>query len=192
MVSDSNGLSWLFDIFSWERLSNVATVISLVSLSIFVPLFQYFKKQRCNVLKIKAEKERERIEKIAEGVTAPIIDRLEKQDKNQEDIKIKQEQNDRDTRDILSTVRSLASSFHKSQDVQAKLNAKVYFMDGLLRNKSSMSDNLIHHQPQQPNSSRRQHNRQSNLDNNDEDFESSYEFDDDTNNNNNNMKHDSL
>jgi hypothetical protein len=125
--------SWLFDVFSWERLASVATVFGL-GIGGAIPLFNMLKKNREKKRLDKEEKEQERIASIAKETVGPIADKLDKTIQRHEEIADKLQQNDKDTRDTLSTVRSLVKEFHAYKNQQEKINTKIYFMDGYIRN----------------------------------------------------------
>jgi hypothetical protein len=126
---------WFFDIFSWEHLSYVLTVFTILTASIFVPVYQMFKKKRAEHEKMLDEKQTQKIREIATELQKPVIDRLMAQEKVQTELKASQSENDRNTKDILTAVRGLTSEFQQYRDQQHQLNAKIYFMDGFLKNR---------------------------------------------------------
>lgn len=125
--------SWLFDVFSWERLASVATVFGL-GIGGAIPLYNMLKKNREKKRLEKEQEEKERIASIAKETVTPIADKLDKTIQRHEEIADKLQQNDKDTRDTLSTVRSLVKEFHAHKVQQEKINTKIYFMDGYIRN----------------------------------------------------------
>jgi hypothetical protein len=135
MVNDSNAYSWFFDIFSWEHLSYVLTVFAILTASVFVPVWQMFKKRKAEHEKQLDEKQTAKIKEIAQELQKPVIDKLVAQEIVQAELKYSQKENDRNTKDILTAVRSLTGEFQQYRDQQHKLNAKIYFMDGWLRNR---------------------------------------------------------
>jgi septal ring factor EnvC (AmiA/AmiB activator) len=140
VVNDS--FSWFFDIFSWEHLSYVLTVFAILTASVFVPLWQMFKKRKAEQQKEQEEKQTSRIREIAHEIQKPIIDKLTAQEIVQAELKYSQKENDRNTRDILSAVKNLTGEFQQYRDQQHKLNAKIYFIDGWLKNRMT-DDNTV-------------------------------------------------
>jgi hypothetical protein len=130
--------SWLFDVFSWERLASVATVFGL-GIGGAIPLYNMLKRNREKKLLEKEEAEKEKIAKIAKETVTPIAEKLDKTIKKHEEVAEKLQQNDKDTRDTLSTLRSLVKEFHAHKVQQEKINTKIYFMDGYIRNADNSS-----------------------------------------------------
>lgn len=138
MVSSasSSSSSWLFDVFSWERLASVATVFGL-GIGGAVPLYNMLKKYKERKRLNKEQEETERISKIAKETINPIAEKLDHTMKVQEQVTDKIQQTDKDTKAILSTVRTLVKEFHNYKGQQEKINTKIYFMDGYIRNADS-------------------------------------------------------
>jgi hypothetical protein len=125
--------SWLFDVFSWERLASVATVFGL-GIGGAIPLYNMLKKNREKKRLEKEQEEKERICNIAQETINPIKAKIDETIQRHEEIADKMQQNDKDTKDTLSTVRSLVKEFHAYKNQQEKINTKIYFMDGYIRN----------------------------------------------------------
>lgn len=133
VVDSSNMASWFFDIFSWERLASVATVFSL-AIGGVLPFSNMIKKRRKDQKEAKEKEEIEKIKTIAKDVTVNIEAKLNEQIDKHEDMRYKMQQAEKDNKAILSTVRTLVKEFHSYKNEQQKINTKIYFMDGYIRN----------------------------------------------------------
>lgn len=126
-------LSGFMDLFSWEKLASVVTVFSL-AIGGALPLWNMARKKHKEKLLAKGKMEIERINIIAKKATEPIERKLDDQVKKQEQLSDKLEDSEKDTKAILSTVRTLAKDLHSFSNDQQKINAKIHFMDGYIRN----------------------------------------------------------
>lgn len=131
MVVDNS--NWFFDIFSWEHLASVATVFTILVSTAFIPVWHMFKKRKAEKDKALDERETAKIKSISEEVIKPVVDKITQHDEMVKELKSSSLQNDKNTRDTLSTVRALVSEFHQYKDQQHKINAKLYFLDGAYR-----------------------------------------------------------
>lgn len=177
--------SWLFDIFSWERLASVATVFGL-GIGGVIPLYNMLKKNKEKKRLEKEREETERISKIAKETIQPIADKLDHTIQKHEQVADKMQQNDEDTKNILTTVRDLAKEFKVYKGQQEKINTKIYFMDGYIRNNTETINSSLSGQ-------RRvfpyRTTRYPPISQQDDEIEGEYhqyDIDDNTNNNNNN------
>lgn len=126
-------LAWMFDLFSWEKLASVVTVFSL-AIGGALPLWNMARKRRKEAIEAKKQAEIERVTEIAKQATAPIEHKLDEQVKKQDELTTKIQSTEKDTKAILSTVRTLVKEFHSYKGQQEKINTKIYFMDGYIRN----------------------------------------------------------
>lgn len=137
MVVDTSNTNWLFDIFSWEHLSSVMTVFALLTSTALIPVWQLLKKRKAEREKLLDERETHKIQHISEELIKPVVQKLEDHDEMVRELKQAAKENDKNTRDTLSTVRALVSEFHNYRedfysykDQQHKINAKLYFLEG--------------------------------------------------------------
>jgi uncharacterized membrane protein YhiD involved in acid resistance len=145
VVFPTLSIDWIFDIFSWEHLSAVATVFALLVSTAFIPIRQMLKKRKAEREKMEDEKETQKIKDISQEILKPIADKLNEHDFMVRNLTYSQKENDKNTIDTLSTVKSLVSEFHTYKDQQHKINAKLYFLDGAYQSvgqkKSMRSEN---------------------------------------------------
>lgn len=135
MVVDNS--NWFFDIFSWEHLASVATVFTILVSTAFIPVWHMFKKRKAEKEKALDERETAKIKSISEEIIKPVFNKLNEHDEVVRELKTSSLQNDKNTRDTLSTIRALVSEFHSYKDQQHKINAKLYFLDGAFRSGSN-------------------------------------------------------
>lgn len=133
MVVSTN---WIFDIFSWEHLSAVVTVFALLTSTAFIPVWQWHKKHKAEREKILDEHETQKIKSIAEEIIKPIVQKLSDHDETVRDLKTSAKENDRNTKDTLSTVRALVSEIHNFKNEQYKVNTKLYYQTLNLRQRT--------------------------------------------------------
>jgi hypothetical protein len=88
------------------------------------------KKRKAEKEKIEEEKETQKIKDISQEILKPIAEKLSEHDFMVRNLTTSQKENDKNTIDTLSTVKSLVSEFHSYKDQQHKINAKLYFLDG--------------------------------------------------------------
>ena len=139
MVDPTSPPNWLFDIFSWEHLSAVVTVFALLTTTAVVPVWQLMKKRRQERERIVEERETQKIKEMAVKITEPLVKKLEQHEQAQWELKQAQRENDRLTKETMTLVKDLVSEVHLNREQQNKLNAKMYFMDGYLRNRTVSS-----------------------------------------------------
>ena len=133
MVVSPPPTNWIFDIFSWEHLSAVVTVFALLMSTAFIPVWQLLKKRRTEREKHQDERDTHKIKSISEEIIKPIVEKLNQQDETVKDLKISAKENDKNTRDTLSTVRALVSEIHNFKNEQYKVNTKLYYQTLNLR-----------------------------------------------------------
>ena len=137
MVVSTN---WIFDIFSWEHLSAVVTVFALLMSTAFIPVWQLLKKRRAEREKHQDERDTHKIKSISEEIIKPIVEKLNQQDETVKDLKISAKENDKNTKDTLSTLRALVSEIHNFKNEQYKVNTKLYYQTLNLRQQQSQSN----------------------------------------------------
>lgn len=136
VIADTNP-NWFFDIFSWEHLMAVTTVFALLTTTAIVPVWQLLKKRKAEKEKQQEEKDTQKIKTITEEITKPIVDKLNKHDEMVRDLQSTAKENDRDTREILSSMKLLTSEFYQYRKQQDKLNTKLYFLEGSYRGENA-------------------------------------------------------
>lgn len=130
-------ITWIFDIFAWDKLSYALTVFGALMTTTIIPIYKLFKKKQSDKAKILDEKETEKIKEISHEMIKPVIDKIDNQQQQQDKLRYTQLENDRNTKDILMTVKELANDFRRYGEQLNKVNAKIAYMDGYMRTRQS-------------------------------------------------------
>lgn len=130
-----DSINWITDIFSWEKLSYLTTVLSLTSLGAIVPLYGVLKKRHCNMKDAQQKEEDERIIDLATEVSQKLEQKLDAHAVTQEQLKDKIEITDRDNKTIISSLQELVKDFKSFKEQQERVNAKVEYIDQVFRTK---------------------------------------------------------
>src|SRR4029078_3825816 len=125
--------NWIFDIFSWEHLSAVVTVFALLTSTAFIPVWSMWKKRKAEREKQLDERETHKIKSISEEIMKPIAEKLNQHDEVVRDLKQSSRENDRNTREILNTVKDIVAEIHNFKNEQYKVNTKLYYQTLNLR-----------------------------------------------------------
>lgn len=125
--------NWIADIFSWEKMYYVATVISLIGAGTIVPIYQAIKKRHCKMKDEQNEKTEVKIVNIATDVSKKLESKLDQHIATQEELKDKIEIQDRDNKTIIYNLKELVSDFKEFKEEQQTVNAKVNYIDAIIR-----------------------------------------------------------
>ncbi|MDN5845516.1 MAG: hypothetical protein L0H53_04490 [Candidatus Nitrosocosmicus sp.] len=139
-IAGAGGAGWI----PWQKLSNIAVVFSIFVAGGLIPLAIYLHKKYKSMRDYNTNKVNDNIKKIATEISKKIDDKLEqhidKQEESNELIsktiqKLSEKLDDQSDQNkaILSTVRTLTKDFHDFKDKQIEINAKVSYIDDIIR-----------------------------------------------------------
>jgi len=134
---DTNSFSWLFDIFAWDKLSYALTVVFLMFSGAFVPVFQHWKKKKCEKIKQLDAAETQKIKLIAEETMKPLFTKMNEFENNQAALKDTQKESEHTNKQILGTLRDITGQLHHYQEQQEKNTAKLYYIEGYVKNQNN-------------------------------------------------------
>ncbi|MDR4490804.1 MAG: hypothetical protein R2685_07870 [Candidatus Nitrosocosmicus sp.] len=141
-----------FGFLSWDNWSSIATVFSVFVASGLIPLSIYLGKKVKAMRDFNTKKKNNNIKEIATKVSDALEDKLNKKIEQQSlaiesvakclsDISEKMGSQDKQNKDILTTLRTLSSDFHHYKDNQVTVNAKVDYIDQIFRNVITFNGN---------------------------------------------------
>lgn len=126
---------WLFDVFSWDKLSAIITVVAFIGTSLMLPLYNSLRKRQQKAQEIRDKQLEDKIRQMIADGSKHTCDKLTVQGNKIGELQNAIENNNEKTDNLAHSLKTLNTNFEGFRNSQIEINNKIYYIDGVVKSK---------------------------------------------------------